>query len=109
MREKHPAQYTVSGHRLYVALLEDLDQYNVDRIRSRMDRLVEDCHITEIYFDFQKVGFMDSSGIGMILGRYRKMTLKKGKVFAIGIHPGIDRILRYSGLYQILMTRPEQG
>lgn len=102
IREKHPAQYVVKNRCLYVTLLEDLDQHNVDRIRARLDALIDECHTNELVFDFGKVNFMDSSGIGMIMGRYRRMALQSGKVRAVGIHPAIARIMKYSGLYQIL-------
>lgn len=102
MKEKHPAQYTVKNRCLYVALQEDLDQHNVDRIRLRLDALIDECGSNEVVFDFSKVNFMDSSGIGMIMGRYRRMMLQNGKVRAVGIHPAIARIIKYSGLYQIL-------
>ncbi len=102
MKEKHPAQYQLKNRSLWIQPTEDLDQHNVDRIRERIDNLVNECDILELVFDFSKVDFMDSSGIGMILGRYRRMHLQGGSVRAIGIHPSIHRIFQYSGLYQIM-------
>lgn len=102
MKDKHPAQYCVKNRSLWIQPVEDLDQHNVDRIRERVDALVAECDIMELVFDFSKVDFMDSSGIGMILGRYRRMRLNGGSVRAVGIHPAVHRIFQYSGLYQII-------
>ncbi len=105
MKERHPAQYTVKNRCLYIALLEDLDQHNVDRIRARLDALIDECGSNELVFDFSKVSFMDSSGIGMIMGRYRRLLSRNGIIRAVGVNPSVARIMKYSGLYQIL--RPE--
>ncbi len=104
MKAKHPAQYQVKNGSLWVIPTADLDQHTVDRLRERIDTLTQECGIQELVFDFTRVGFMDSSGIGMLLGRYRRMKLCGGTVRAVGIHPAIRRIFQYSGLFQILET-----
>ena len=46
--------------------------------------------------------FMDSSGIGMVMGRYRKIQYFGGNVYVTGVGAGIDRIFSMSGLYKII-------
>lgn len=104
MKEKHPAQYIVKERSLWIQPFEDLDQHNVDQIRERVDSLVAECDIQELIFDLSRVEFMDSSGIGMVLGRYRRMKLRGGFVRAVGIGKAVHRIFKYSGLYQIIET-----
>jgi stage II sporulation protein AA (anti-sigma F factor antagonist) len=55
-----------------------------------------------VVFDFSKVNFMDSSGIGVIMGRYRKVYYMGGKIYVIGINRIVDRIFAMSGLYRIV-------
>ena len=58
--------------------------------------------IKNIVFDFSNSTFMDSSGIGMIMGRYRVIKEKKGFVGVKGVGPAIHRILEISGLYKLV-------
>lgn len=58
---------------LVIGLNTDLDHHLADEIREVIDEVVEERGIRSIIFDFSKVTFMDSSGIGLIMGRYKKM------------------------------------
>ena len=53
-------------------------------------------------FDFENTRFMDSSGIGIIMGRYRKISCFGGRVYAIHADRQIQRILKVSGLNKIV-------
>ena len=57
---------------LVIGLNTDLDHHLADEIREVIDEVVEERGIRSIIFDFSKVTFMDSSGIGLIMGRYKK-------------------------------------
>ena len=59
-------------------------------------------HVKNIVFDFDGMTFMDSSGIGMVMGRYKKMGYLGGNVYVTGVGKGIDRIFSMSGLYKII-------
>ena len=58
----------------------------------------------EADFDFSKTGFMDSSGIGILLGRYKRMHHMGGEVLVTGEDAKIRRLLRISGVYQVVGT-----
>ena len=53
-------------------------------------------------FDFEQTEFMDSSGIGVIMGRYKKVAVFGGKVMAIHVNPRMQKIFRISGLHKIV-------
>ena len=53
-------------------------------------------------FDFSGVEFMDSSGIGVIMGRYKQMSYVGGTVYVYGIGKNVDRIFQMSGLYKLV-------
>lgn len=99
---RHPAQYMVKNHTLYIRPAGDLDHHNVEQIRSRADNLMEECEINSLVFDFEDVEFMDSAGIGLIMGRYRRIMNYGGRMKAVSVKPVVMRILKYSGLYQIM-------
>ena len=98
--------YIVMEEFLIVELNEDLDHHNAELIRDEIDKLIEIEEKRNVIFDFTNVSFMDSSGIGVIMGRYRKVYYMGGRIYVIGINKIIDRIFSMSGLYKIV-TRGE--
>ena len=76
----------------------DIDHHNAKEIRETIDTYVEKEHPEILNLDFSKVEFMDSSGIGLIMGRYRIMQMLKGSVKVINIPEHIKRLIKISGL-----------
>ncbi len=90
------------GTTLVVKLSGEIDQSCAGTIREEIDRELKQCTIKNLILDFAEVSFMDSSGIGMILGRYKEIKLRGGKTMIIRIQPQVDRILELSGLKKII-------
>ena len=95
-------RFEVNGNTMVIHLKEDLDHHNAVYIREMADGFVEKYPITRIVFDFTGVEFMDSSGIGVIMGRYKQMSYVGGTVFVCGIGKNVDRIFKMSGLYKLV-------
>ncbi|MGN0383454.1 MAG: anti-sigma factor antagonist [Eubacterium sp.] len=87
---------------IYVGM--DLDHHNADIIREQTDWYLTNYKIKNIVFDFENTNFMDSSGIGMIMGRYKTVKGFGGEIGVINVTENVDRILRISGLYKIVKT-----
>lgn len=94
--------YEINQRCLIVRLNEELDHHNAIQIREKADKLIERHHIKHIIFDFTASSFMDSAGIGVIMGRYRKVIFIGGKIGVVSVNPTIDRIFKMSGLYKII-------
>ena len=94
--------FEVIGQCLVIRITEDLDHHTVLSLRDEADGLIEKEKIKNIVFDFNGVTFMDSSGIGMIMGRYKRVIFTGGKVGVASVCNNIDRIFRISGLYKII-------
>lgn len=94
--------FKLSGQHLIIYLKEELDHHQALLLRERADRIIERENVKYLIFDFSGVSFMDSSGIGMIMGRYKKVIFIGGKVAVTSVNPSVDRILRLSGLYGIM-------
>lgn len=90
------------GSTLIVRLPRELDHHVATEIREEADRYLEAGALSEIVFDFSETEFMDSSGIGMIMGRYRMIHLMGGKVLACHLHKQVHRIFQMSGLEKIV-------
>lgn len=76
----------------------DIDHHSAKEIRETIDTYVGKEHPKVLKLDFSKVEFMDSSGIGLIMGRYRIMQMLKGSVKVINIPDHIKRLIKLSGL-----------
>ena len=87
---------------LVVTLEGDLDHHITELIRDEIDRKTVEYRIFRIVFDFKNVGFMDSAGIGLLMGRYRKIKEYGGEIYVSNIGLSLQRIFRMSGLYKIL-------
>lgn len=99
---KEAAEYHIKDKCLIIKVKQDLDHHNTLSIREQSDKLLDKGQIKSIVFDFSGTDFMDSSGIGVIMGRYKRLTLSGGKIFVTGINRNLDRIFRMSGLYRIV-------
>lgn len=96
------AKLEVNGRTLFICPGEDLDHHNAEYIRVKSDELLEQNPINRVVFDFTGVKFMDSSGIGVVMGRYKQMKYVGGTVYVCGIGASVERIFQMSGLYQLV-------
>ena len=94
--------FTLSGTTLTVHLPSELDHCSSQQLRQEIDRLIRVRNIRSILFDFGNTEFMDSSGIGIIIGRYKKISYFGGKVFAVNADTRIKRTLMICGLHKVI-------
>ena len=99
---------TVDRTILYVRLPRELDHHNAEAVRRQADRMLERFMILRLVFDFQDTEFMDSSGIGAIMGRYRMIQLINGEVWAVHTNARIKKILTLSGMTKIMQIYEEE-
>lgn len=93
--------YMISDNKMIITLNADLDHHLADEIRNVVDDVIDKRGVRDIIFDFSKISFMDSAGIGLIMGRYKKIR-DVGKIAVVGVNASIDRILQISGLHKIV-------
>lgn len=86
---------------LLIKLDGDVDHHSVKKIRAEIDRAFAMSGAVNAVLDFSDVKFMDSSGIGMIMGRYRYISSLGGKIYIIGASESVKRIIGISGLGNI--------
>ena len=80
----------------------ELDHCSAERVRLELDRLIEDRAVKCLVLDMRGMTFMDSSGIGLILGRYRDMSQRGGSVAVRNMSPQVKRIFLMSGMNQVI-------
>jgi stage II sporulation protein AA (anti-sigma F factor antagonist) len=99
--------FVVKGETLIIYLPEELDHHVADQIREQTDGLFICKRIRDVIFDYQDTHFMDSSGIGLIMGRYREVRYLRGDVYLVGVHNEMERILEISGLYHVAVKKKD--
>ncbi|MBE5939754.1 MAG: anti-sigma F factor antagonist [Lachnospiraceae bacterium] len=94
--------FDVIGKNMIITMEKELDHHNAEIVRNAADKYIYTNKITNIIFDFKKTIFMDSSGIGVILGRYKMVSTLGGKISVVNVRPEVERILLLSGLYKLI-------
>ena len=87
---------------LIAYLTGELDHCSAQSIRRELDALITDQSVKRLVLDMKEMSFMDSSGIGVILGRYRALSQRGGKVAVRNMNPHVERIFILSGMNQII-------
>ena len=86
-------------------LSEEIDHHIAVSLRSDIDYAVRDIGAKELILDFSGVTFMDSSGIGLVMGRYRLMSEMGGKVIIQDPPPAIKKVMKLSGVDRLAEIR----
>ncbi len=84
-----------------VQIIGELDHHSAPKLASELDSVIATEKVREMRLDLGKMTFMDSSGIGVLIGRYKRLKQKGAVLSIMNPSQAVDRILRLSGLYQI--------
>lgn len=95
-------EYEKARGALTVRLRDELDHGASVKMREELDRLLADRQIRTLVFDLKELRFMDSSGIGFIIGRYKLMAKRGGSVKVKNADVRMDRIFEMAGLYRLV-------
>lgn len=90
-----------AGEQLTARLAGELDHHGAGEVREKIDLAVLSRSVRHLRLDFSGLTFMDSSGVGLIMGRYRLMTARGGTLRLIGLDPSLDRMLRMAGIEKL--------
>lgn len=91
---------------LLVTPTVEIDAYSTERMRTTIDTAFEKSPCTHMVFDFAKVNFMDSSGIGMLIGRYKQTEKRGGALALANLNEHMMRLYTLSGLAKIIFQFP---
>ena len=100
--------YVKKDKLLMVEITEEIDHHIVEKIRRKVDDEITRYMPRKTIFDFGRVSFMDSAGIGMIIGRYKMMKLIGGEMEIVNISPNVKRILEMSGISKIISMKEKR-
>lgn len=89
-------------------ITEEIDHHTTEKIRRRMDNEITKYMPRKIVFDFNQVTFMDSAGIGMLIGRYKMVKMLGGSAELVNVKPSIKKIFEMCGVLKIIPIRKEE-
>lgn len=101
-------QFQIKQKTLIIRMPKELDHHSAGNIPAKADRLITEKNIQQVEFDFRNTEFMDSSGIGVIMGRYQNIRLLGGSVTATHVNSRIYKILNLAGLTRIIRIEREK-
>lgn len=88
--------------RLVIRMPREVDHHSSETLRQETDGLLLRYPVRSLVFDFQDTVFMDSSGIGVILGRCRNLRFAGSHVTAVHLNGQIQKIFQVSGLHKVI-------
>jgi stage II sporulation protein AA (anti-sigma F factor antagonist) len=87
---------------LYIVLSGELDEHNSEYTRNTLDEFFNENNFKQVIIDLNELEFMDSTGIGVLIGRYKKLKIKKIPIYICNPSTHAERIFNMTGLYEIM-------
>ena len=100
-------EYSKDNRELLISFIGEIDHHTCDGIRTKADYEIQKYSPKKVIFDFKNVNFMDSSGIGMLIGRYKQIIRLGGSAEITNVSKDIRRIFEMSGIFKIMPLKEE--
>ena len=94
--------FKMVGGAMIVQLCGELDHHHAAKVRETIDQAAASSSSKHLILDFSRVSFMDSSGIGVVLGRYKKIKAAGGVILIMSCSEQIRHILNMAGIFSII-------
>ncbi len=90
------------GKNIVFKLVGELDEHSAAFVRKRLDDAMQNNNFDNAILDLGNLSFMDSTGIGVVIGRYKLLRKQNKNIFVHNPSPTVDKIFKMSGLYEII-------
>ena len=98
-------EYDIKDRSLVLKITEEIDHHTTEEIRRKADYEINRLLPRKVIFDFNSVTFMDSAGIGLLIGRYREAKTLGGSTEIINVKPSIKKVLEMCGVSKLMPIR----
>ena len=102
MKSMNFINHVYKNNELKISFKGEIDSSNVSKIKERINKLRRNYNPNKIYFNFEDVGFIDSAGIGLILGRYNEYRSEHISLVLVGVNKHIKKLFIISGINQLM-------
>lgn len=103
-----PVEIISSPLRMTAALSGEIDHHNALALRTEIDEALQRQRPSILRLDFNDVTFMDSSGVGLVMGRYRTVQTFGGRLEAVNLSPQIYKVFKLSGLEKLAKIKQKE-
>jgi len=97
------------GTTLVVRLKGELDHHTSEQLKQKLEREIAGGGVENLVLSLKELTFMDSSGLGVILGRYKQISGRGGKMVVCDVAPSVHRLFDMSGLFKILQLEQNES
>jgi len=87
---------------LLVRIRGEMDMVVAEKLRKEIDRKLDTKKVSNLVINLEEVTFIDSSGLGVIIGRFKKISGLNGKMYLVGARPQVHKILMFSGINRLV-------
>ena len=101
-------KFYIRKNNMFIRLIGEMDQENIGNLRNKLIEIIKEKNIINIVFNMKELSFMDSTGIGIIIGRYNQLKFKKGQIILCSINKTLERIVLLSGLPRICIIKENE-
>lgn len=102
IKKTETLKYTTSGDRLEILLLGEIDHHNAVNLRQEADELIKKHRPQTVVLNLEKIDFMDSSGLGFIMGRMSLAQKSGGELVIKSPSRSVQKICRLAGLERLV-------
>lgn len=95
-------KHFIEDRLLVFEITEELDHHTCEIIRRRADYEIQRFMPKRVVFDFNRVVFMDSAGIGLVMGRYKAVNALGGKLEMMNVRDNLKRVFEMSGILKLI-------
>ena len=95
-------KHFIEDRLLIFEITEEIDHHTCEIIRRRADYEIQRFMPKRVVFDFNRVVFMDSAGIGLVIGRYKSVNSFGGKLELVNVNEKIKKVFEMSGLLKLI-------
>ncbi len=97
-------QYKIKGSNLIIEVGSEMDHHYADRLYKNILNIEKNKRFKNLILDFTNTTFMDSSGVGLIIGQYKYLSMSGGNVIVVGLSDNLEKLFYVSGLHKIIRT-----
>ena len=105
MQNIYEKNYELRGQKLVFYMPKEVDHHVSQQLCKELDMLVEAYAVQELELDFSRTEFMDSSGIGVVIGRSKTLQFRGGKLTASHLQRRVQMIFQSAGLQKIVEVK----
>ena len=95
-------KFKIKNNTLYIVLTGELDEHTAQYTRNEIDKLIALKGFSQVIIDLSELSFMDSTGIGVLIGRYKILKNSNIPIFVCNPSTHVEKIFKMTGLYKIM-------